>query len=119
MKTAISEVSASHLSANANFLFYEGVKWSFITQKLADDLQIQYKGTEDTNLAMFGSSLQTLRRVPTATVPLKTSVRETIPIDVLIVPTIVAPLSNMPPEVTNLKYLKRLKLAHPVTQAGD
>ena len=50
---------------------------------------------------------------------LKTSGRETIPIDVLIVPTIAAPLSNMPPEVTKLKYLKGLKLAHPVTQDGE
>ena len=50
---------------------------------------------------------------------LKTSGLETIPIDVLIVPTIAAPLSNMPPEVTKLKYLKGLKLAHPVAQDGE
>ena len=42
-----------------------------------------------------------------------------IPIDVLMVPTIAAPLSNMPPEVTKLKYLKGLKLAHTVTQDGE
>ena len=92
---------------------------SFITQKLADDRQIQHKGTEDINLAMFGGSSQTLRQVPTASVSLKTSGRETIPIDVLIVTTIAAPLSNMPPEVTNLNYLNRLKLAHPVLQDDD
>ena len=50
---------------------------------------------------------------------LETSGRETIPIDVLIVPTIAAPLSNMPPEVTKSKYLKGLKLAFPVTQDGE
>ena len=119
LKTAISEISASHLSANANILFDKGAQRSFITQKLADDIQIQHKGTEEINLATFGGSSQTLRRVPTATVSLKTSGRETIPIDVLIVPTIAAPLSNMPPEVTKLKYLKGLKLAHPVTQDGE
>ena len=119
LKTAISEVSASHLSADANILFDKGEQRSFITQKLADDLQIQQKGTEEINLATFGGSSQTLRQVPAATLSLKTSGRETIPIDVLIVPTIAAPLSNMPPEVTKLKYLKGLKLAHPVTQDGE
>ena len=119
MKTAILEVSASHLPAHANVLFDEGKQRSFITQKLADDLQIQHKGTEQINLATFGGSSQTLRRVPTANVFLKTSRRETFPIGVLIVPTIAAPLSNMPAEFTSLKYLNRLKLAHPVTQDGD
>ena len=119
LKTAISEVSASHLSADANILFDEGVRRSFIAKKLADDIQIQHKGTEEINLATFGGSSQTLRRVPTATVSLKTSGRKTIPIDVLIMPTIAAPLSNMPPEVRKLKYLKGLKLAHPVTQDGE
>ena len=38
---------------------------SFIKQKLSDDLQIQHKGTEDLNLATFGVSSKTLRRVPT------------------------------------------------------
>ena len=119
LKPAISEVSASHLSADANILFDEGAQRSFITQKLADDIQIQHKGTGEINLATFEGSSQTLRRVPTATVSLKTSGRETIPIDVLIVPTIAAPLSNMPPEVTKLKYLKGLKLAHPVTKVAE
>ena len=119
LKTAISDVSASHLSADANILFDEGAQRSFITQKLADDIQIQHKGTEEINLATFGGSSQTLRQVLTATVSLETSRRETIPIDVLIVPTIAAPLVNMPPEVTKSKYLKGLKLAFPVTQDGE
>ena len=62
LKTAISEVSASHFSADANILFDEGVQRSFITQKLADDLQIQHKGTVEINLSTFGGSSQTLRR---------------------------------------------------------
>ena len=119
LKTTVSGVSASHFSADANILFDEGAQRSFITQNLADDLQIQHKGTNEINLATFGGSSQTLRRVPTETVSLKTCGRETIPTDVLIVPTIAAPLSNMPPEVTKLKYLKGLKLAHPVTQDGE
>ena len=118
LKPAISEVSASHFSADANILFDKVAQRPFITQKLADNLQIQHKGTEEINLAMFGGSSQTLRRVHYATVSLKTSGREQIPTDVLNVPTIAAPLSNIPPEVTNLKYLKGLKLAHPVTQDG-
>ena len=73
LKTAISEVSASHFSADANILFDKGVQRSFITQKLADDLQIQHKGTVEINLSTFGGSSQTLRRVPTATVSLKTN----------------------------------------------
>ena len=119
LKTAILDVSASYLSADANILFDEGAQRSFITQKLADDIQIQHKGTEEINLATFRGSSQTLRRVLTATVSVETSRRETIPIDVLMVPTIAAPLSNMPPEVTKSKYLKGLKLAFPVTQDGE
>ena len=42
LKTAISEVSASHFSADANILFDEGAQRSFITQKLADNMQIQH-----------------------------------------------------------------------------
>ena len=49
LKTAISEVSASHLSADANILFDEGAQRSFISQKLVDDIQIQHKGTEEIN----------------------------------------------------------------------
>ncbi|XP_052820064.1 uncharacterized protein LOC128245883 [Mya arenaria] len=38
-------------------------------------------------------------------------------IDVLIVPTIAVPLSNIQKEVKSLSYLRGLKLAHPVTDA--
>ena len=120
LESPTSEISASHFLADANILFDEVVQRSFITQKLADDLHIQHKSTEEINLTTFRGFSQTLQRVPTATMSLETTERETITIDVLIVPTISAPLSNMPLEVTNLKYLEeRLSLAHPVTQDSD
>ncbi|XP_052777853.1 uncharacterized protein LOC128215181 [Mya arenaria] len=53
----------------------------------------------------------------TATVNLLTDRDEKIEIDVLIVPTIAVPLSNIQKEVKSLSYLRGLKLAHPVTDA--
>ena len=65
--------------------------------------------------ACFGNDIQIVRQVPTTTVFLITDEGEKIAIDVAIVPTIAVPLSNIQREVTSLKYIRGLKLAHPIT----
>ena len=66
-------------------------------------------------MVSFGQESQNVRHIETATVYLITDRNEKIAIDVLIVPTIAVPLSNIQREVKTLKYLCGLKLAHPVT----
>ena len=115
LKTAIAKVSSAHYTTDAHILLDEGAQRSFITEKLAEELKIQQTGTETIYLACFGNDIQNIRQVPTATVFLITDEGEKIAIDVAIVPTIAVPLSNIQREVTSLKYIRGLKLAHPIT----
>ena len=118
LKTAVTKVSSLNFTQEAHILFDEGAQRSFISQKLADDLQLNPTGTEIVNLASFGQESQNVRHIETATVYLITDRNEKIAIDVLIVPAIAVPLSNVQREVKTLKYLRGLKLAHPVTDDG-
>ena len=115
LKTTVPKVSSSKLTQAAHILFDEGAQRSFISQKLAHDLQLNPTGTKIVNLASFGQQSQNVRHIETARVYLIIDRNDKIAIDVLIVPTIAVPLSNVQREVKALKYLRRLKLAHPVT----
>ena len=119
LKTAIANVSSSDSTAEAHIIFDEGAQRSFISQKLADELQLKPTGTDTVHLASFGQDSQSVRYIQTATAHLTTDRNEKIAIDVLIVPTIAVPLCNVQQEVTNLKYLRGLKLAHPVTNESS
>ena len=115
LKTAVANVSSSESTAEAHILFDEGAQRSFISQKLADELQLKPTGTDTVHVASFGQNSQSVRYLQTAKVHLITDRNEKIAIDVLIVPTIAVPLCNIQQEVSTLKYLRGLKLAHPVT----
>ena len=115
LKTAVANVSSSESTAEAHILFDEGAQRSFISQKLADELQLKPTGTDTVHVASFGQNSQSVRYLQTAKVHLITDRSEKIAIDVLIVPTIAVPLCNIQQEVSTLKYLHGLKLAHPVT----
>lgn len=115
LKTAIAQVCSDHLCADANILFDEGAQRSFISEKLVEKLQLRRSGTDVIHLASFGDSNQTVRHMNTATVYLVTDAGEKIAIQVLVVPTIAVPLSNLQCNVTSLPYLRGLKLAQPVT----
>ena len=115
LKTAVAKVISGISMVDANILFDEGAQRSFVTRDLANKLQLQTSGTEEVQLAAFGSSSKKVSHIDTATIYLLTECREKIAIDVLIVPTIAVPLRNLQRNVTSLPYLHGLKLAHPLT----
>ena len=115
LKTAVAKVTSGSYTVDANILFDEGAQRSFVTRDLANKLQLQTPGTEEVQLAAFGSSSKKVSHIDTATIYLLTNSREEIAIDVLIVPTIGVPLRNRQRNVTSLPYLHGLKLAHPLT----
>ena len=110
LKTAIAKVTSGIYTVDANILFDEGHRGCS-----SNKLQLQTSGTEEVQLAAFGSSSKKVSHIDTATIYLLTDSREKIVIDVLIVPTIAVPLGNRQRDVTSLPYLRGLKLAHPLT----
>lgn len=115
LKTAVAKVCSATSSADANILFDEGAQSSFITESLADELQLPRTGSDVINLASFGATTKSVRRLDTATVYLISDNGEKISLDVLVVPTIAVPLKNLNQSVDTLPYLKGLKLAHPIS----
>jgi len=94
----------------------EGAQRSFITQKLADKLQLQHDGTDIIHLSSFGDPAHSVRRLDTATINIVATDGCMIPIRVLIVPVIAKPIMNRCRQsIKSLKYLRGLRLAHPVT----
>ena len=55
LKTAIATVSAGDRYTRANILFDEGAQRSFISQKLADQLQLCPHSIENINISSFGA----------------------------------------------------------------
>ena len=117
LKTAIATVtSQSHVQTTANILFDEGAQKSFITEQLATQLNLKKETTETIYLSSFGSTTNKLQQVDVATVHAVTDDRQTIPVRVLIVPTISTPINNkLQHAVSKYPYLRGLKLAHPGT----
>ena len=119
LKTAIATVtSASHVQAEANILFDEGAQKSFITEHLAEELELTKEATETIYmyLSSFGSTSNKLHQVSVATVYVIADNRQMIPVRVLIVSTISTHISNtLQHAVSELSYLRKLKLAHPGT----
>ena len=68
LKTAIAEVTSQRLTTNANILFDEGAQRSFITQQLADELELRRDGSDLISLATFGSETKNMRYFETATI---------------------------------------------------
>lgn len=119
LKTATATVSSGHVSTDANILFDEGAQRSFITRALADELDLPSTGRETINLSSFGTHSDKTMTLDTAEVHLVTDTREVISIHVLVVPTIATPINNsVMDHVSNLPYLRGLKLAHAVTESG-
>ena len=117
LKTAISTVSNGVHSTVTHILLDEGSQKSFITEEIAQRLKLTPCGTSTLSIAAFGDATRNVRNLQKAVVQLETDNQKTLPIEVLIVPTIAAPLTNHARlEIANLSYLKGLKLAHPVTE---
>ena len=114
LKTALAPVIMDNTRAEANILLEEGAQRSFVTQGLANRLGWTPVRKEMISLSAFGEETPTNRRLEV--VNLKTDYGDKIPISVLNVPNIAAPLQNrFRTCVQNVPHLRRLKLAHPMT----
>lgn len=114
LKTAIAPVRSHNLKTYANILFDEGAQRSFISEKLADELQLPRTGSDIIQLSCFGETSQKIRYMDTADIFLETDSGESIKQHVLIVPNIATPLNNRTvKKANNLPYLRGLK-SHPV-----
>jgi len=118
LKTAVAQVYSTYI--DANILMDEGAQRSFITQDMVSRLHLKSDGTHVISISAFGDPAQTVQRLDTATVQLVADDGEKIPVRVLIVPVIAKPLSNYFRScVTNLPYLRGLKLAHPISSDNE
>ncbi|XP_071153540.1 uncharacterized protein [Mytilus edulis] len=116
LKTAINPVSAEHEILDAKILFDEGAQRSFITEELAEKLKLKPTGTESVNLSGFGDNANStkIRHLRTGLVYLITTDGK-LPIRVLVVPEIAAPMRTYVRQAAKLTYLSGIKLGHPVT----
>ncbi|XP_071127721.1 uncharacterized protein [Mytilus edulis] len=115
LKTAVATVSSRKQSAEANILLDEGAQRSFITETLAEKLDLVSSGNEVVHLSGFGEQNRQVRHMKSATVYIQTDEGENIPLNVLIIPEIAMPLQIHVRSVTNMRHLRGLKLAHPVS----
>ena len=112
LKTAVASVGSHNNHVSAHILFDEGSQRSFITSEAATKLDLKPETQETTSLSTFGGTTSSVKRIDTATIYLETTQEETIPIRVIIVPTIAAPLTTYTgANVRDLPHLKGLPLA--------
>ncbi|XP_071161119.1 uncharacterized protein [Mytilus edulis] len=115
LKTAIAPVVYNDQEVECNILFDEGAQRSFITQKLANQLEIKPTENVSIQLSAFGDLSQKVRNLDTATIQLQTDTGEKVRINTLIVPEIAVPIKNNISLTTrSLPHLRELKLAHSV-----
>ena len=115
LKTAITNVRAGDQITEANILLDEGAQTSFITEALADKLNVKTHGEEKVQLNSFGDNGRQVSRMKTATVYLQTEEEEEVEINVLVIPQIAAPIETNIKSVVNMPHLRDLKLAHPAS----
>ena len=119
LKTVVAHVYANGTGIEANILLDEGSQRSFLTEGLARSLRVQPHHTEDICLASFGSPTTLVKRLDVATICLETITGDRLPLSVLVVPTIAAPVQNITYHtIAELPYLKGLQLPNPIT-AGE
>ena len=116
LKTAVAPVIAGHIRRRANILFDEGAQRSFISAEMAARLYLQPTTTQTMALASFGANTASYQELGAVTIEIETITGDRIPISVLVIPSIAAPIqSSINTSVRNMLYLQGLKLAHPVT----
>ena len=116
LKTAVAPVIAGHTRKQANILFDEGAQRSFISAEMAAKLNLKPTTTQGMALASFGSTTTSYQELGAVTVKIETITGDHIPISVLVIPSIAAPIqSSINTSVRNMPYLQGLNLANPVT----
>ena len=83
-----------NIKTHASILFDEGAQRSFISAALASELQINPTSTVDMTVTSFGTTSTTHQKLGVTTVEIETESGKLIPISVLIVPSIAAPIQN-------------------------
>jgi hypothetical protein len=108
LKTAIATVQSRNRAATAHILLDEGAQRSFITEELANNLNLVPERTEPLHLSVFGGAQTSVKRVDIATVHLQTDTGGIIPIQEVIIAVIAIPQKNhMTTDIYNLPYLKQ------------
>ena len=116
LKTAIADISAGITTVEGHILFDEGAQRSFITEELAETLQLQPTRHEVIAVSTFGAQVSTPKKFAVATIRIHTMNGGQIPVSVLVVPKLAAPVRNsIRAHLSHLPYLSGLTLAHPVT----
>lgn len=118
LQTAVAPVKFGQRTTDANILFDEGAQRSFISKNLAEKLELKPSGVEEINILGFGDSGKEKRvqKLHTAVIKVETLKREEIPLKVLVVPEIAAPIQTHIMTAAKLPYLRHLKFAHHVTE---
>ena len=112
LKTAVCSVGSDNNHVSSHILFDEASQRPFITSDAATKLDLKPETQETISLSTFGGTTSSVKRIDTATIYLETTQEETIPIRVIIVPTIAAPLTIYTgANVRDLPHLKGLSLA--------
>ncbi|XP_063447979.1 uncharacterized protein LOC134727528 [Mytilus trossulus] len=120
LKTAIAPITYDKTHFNtANLLFDEGAQRSFITQEIADLLNLRPQRKEAITISGFGESNKKVRNLQIATIYIKGLTNTLIPIEVLIVPQIAYPIHTYARNQSSFQHLNGLKLAHPALQDED
>ena len=116
LKTAIADVSNGYITVEGHILFDEGAQRSFITQDLANKLQLQATSHENISVSTFGAQVSAVQRLAVATIHLHILNGVKIPVSVLVIPELAAPVCNsVCAHLSQLPYLHHLPLEHPVT----
>jgi len=113
-KTAIAEVSSYTTVAEGHILFDEGAQRSFITQQLADELNLQPHSHQSISVSSFGAQVSPSGTLAVAIMFIHALDGTHIQISVLIVLKLAALISART-HLHTIPYLKSLSLAHPVT----
>ena len=112
LKTAVASVRSHNNHISVHILFDEGSQRSFIKSDVATKLDLKPEKQETISLSTFGGNTSSVKHIDTATIYLKTVQEETMPIRVIIVLTIAAPLiTHTGANERDLPHLKGLSLA--------
>jgi len=104
---------------HVHILFDKGAQRSFITKQLAKCLSVIPTNSQMITISAFGGGT-TPQKLDLASVSIRVNDGSDIPISVLVVPKIAAPLQNLIPDPgDSYPHLHCLSLAHPVQAAGN
>ena len=112
LKTAIAPVIGEGIREQGNILFDEGSQRSFITVETAAKLKLNLVNNEKVAIAPFGAEYSSPQLIPVGTIKVETTAGDKIPISVLVVPFIAAPLKNsVQTSIESSPHLRNLKLS--------